>query len=79
MMTIRDLRDILIHFQDREFDNYEVVLWDYNHQQRLDWGGGFSFSKPGKELSFPVKVVPKDGVEIDERLKKLIGNICYGD
>lgn len=71
MMTIRDLREILIHFEDREYNDYEVVLWDYNHQQKLDWGGMYSLSHPDKELSFPVEVPPVDGITVFERLKKL--------
>ena len=71
MMTIKDLRDILIHFQERKYDDYEVVLWDYNHQQKLDWEGSYSFSKPDKEISFAVEVPPVDGVTVFERLKQL--------
>lgn len=74
MMTIKDLRDILIHFQDSEYDDYEIVLWDYNHQQKLQWGGMHGLSHPNKELTFPVNVTPVDGVTIDERIKKLMGN-----
>lgn len=74
MMTIKDLREILIHFQDNEYDDYEVVLWDYNHQQKLQWGGMHGLSHPNKELTFPVNVTPVDGVTIDERIKKLMGN-----
>lgn len=71
MMTIRDLREILKHFEGREFDNYEVLLWDYNHQQKLNWGGGHSFSHPNKTLCFPVEVPPVDGITVFERLKQL--------
>ena len=74
MMTIKDLREILIHFQDNKYDDYEVVLWDYNHQQKLQWGGMHGLSHPNKELTFPVNVTPVDGVTIDERIKKLMGN-----
>lgn len=72
MMTIKDLKDILVHFEDRKYDNYKVVLWDYNHQQELDWGGTHSFSNPDKELIFAVGVTPVDGVTIFERLKQLL-------
>lgn len=75
MMTIKDLRDILIHFQDSKYDDYEIVLWDYNHQQKLQWGGMHGLSHPNKELTFPVNVTPVDGVTIDERIKKLMGNV----
>lgn len=70
-MTIKDLREILIHFQDRKYDDYEVVLWDYNHQQELVWGGMHSLSHPNKQLSFPVEVPPVDGITVFERLKQL--------
>lgn len=70
MMTIKDLREILIHFSDRKYDDFEVILWDYNQQQALNWGGSYSFSKPEKHLSFPVEVTPVDGITIFERLKQ---------
>lgn len=73
MMTIKDLREILIHFEDRKYDDYEVVLWDYNHQEKLQWGGMHGLSHPDKELTFPVTVSPVDGVTVDERIKKVIG------
>ena len=71
-ITIRDLKEILIHFQDRKYDEYEVVLWDYNNQQKLSWGGGYALSHPEKELSFPITVPPADGVAVTEKLRKLI-------
>jgi hypothetical protein len=55
-MTIKDLREILIHFQDREYDDYEVELWDYKHQLPLKWNVSHGFSKPDKRLTFPVDV-----------------------
>lgn len=70
-MTIKDLREVLVHFNDSKFDDYEVVLWDYNHQQELVWGGMHSLSHPKKQLSFPVKVPPVDGITVFERLKQL--------
>lgn len=70
-MTIKDLREILLHFEDRKYDNYKVVLWDYNHQQELNWGGGYAFSKPEKKLSFAIEVPPVDGITVFERLKQL--------
>lgn len=70
-MTIRDLKDLLVHFNDRMYDDYEVVLWDYNHQQELNWGGMHSLSHPKKKLSFPVEVPPVDGITVFERLKQL--------
>ena len=72
MMTIKDLKDILVHFEDKKYDNHKVVLWDYNHQQELDWGGTYSFSNPDKELIFAVSVTPVDGVTVFERLRQLL-------
>lgn len=70
-MTIRDLKDILIHFQDKQYDDYNVVLWDYNHQQELKWGASFALSHPSKTINFPVDVPPVDGLTVNERFKKL--------
>lgn len=70
-MTIKDLKDILVHFNDREYDDYEVVLWDYNHQQELNWGGMHAWSLPEKKLTFAVEVPPVDGITVFERLKQL--------
>lgn len=74
-MTIKDLREILVHFQDHKYDEYEVELWDYNHQQNLGWGPSFALSHPEKRLTFPVDVKDVDGVTIMERLKKMKENI----
>lgn len=71
-MKIKELRDILVHFTNSEYDDFDVELFDYNHQEELKWGGSYSFSKPGKKLVFPVTVTPSDGITIEERLKKLI-------
>ena len=53
-MTIKELRDILIHFQGKEYDDWEVVLWDYKNQKKWDWSVSHSFSKPNKKLTFPI-------------------------
>ena len=71
MMTVKELREILIHFQDRKYDDWEVVFWDYNHQQKLDWGGCYTLSKPEKQLSFAIEVPPVDSITVFERLKQL--------
>lgn len=71
-MTIRDLKDILIHFQDRKYDDWEVTLWDFNNQRDLEWSGGYAFSKPDKSITFSVKAEPIDGETIDERIKRII-------
>ena len=71
-MTIRDLREILIHFTDRKYDDYKVVLWDFQNQRELDWGGSHGLSHPEKRLTFPVSAEPVDGVDIEARLKKIV-------
>lgn len=59
-MTIKELREILKHFEDKEYDGYEVELWDYKHQQPLAWGPSHGFSKIEKRLTFPVDVPYED-------------------
>ena len=71
MITIKELKDLILHF-DKEYDDFKVILWDYNHQQELDWGGVHAFSKPNKTLSFAVEVPPVDGITVFERLKKFL-------
>ncbi len=75
MMTIKDLRDILIHFTDRKYDDYEVTLWDYNHQQDCDWGGGYSLSHPDKRLVFPITVNDVNEETITDRIKKVMDDL----
>lgn len=70
-MTIKELRDILVHFEDKKYDDFKVILWDYEHQRELDWGGCHGFSKPENSLCFPVNVPPEDGISIFEKLKQL--------
>ena len=72
MMTIKDLREILIHFTESKYNDYEVRLWDYQNQRELSWGPSHSLSHPDREITFPVTVEPVDGVDIDERLKKIV-------
>lgn len=71
-MTIKELQDIIIHFQDSEYDDFEVVLFDYNNQRELSWGPSYAFSKPQKQLTFPITCPPVDGIQIEERLRKVI-------
>lgn len=71
-MTIKDLKNILIHFQSDEYDDYQVVLWDYNHQEKLKWNVSHSLSHSEKELCFPVTVKREDGKSIFEELR----NFC---
>lgn len=71
-MTIKDLREIIVHFQEHKYDDYEVVLWDFNHQQKLNWNVSHALSHPDKELTFPVEVKETDEKTINEKLKNLI-------
>lgn len=71
-MTIKDLREILIHYEDSKYDDWKVVLWDYNQQQELEWGGTYASSNPDKELTFPVKVQIKGQEEIFDKIKKIM-------
>jgi len=73
-MTVKDLREIMIHFQDRKYDNYKISLWDFQNQRKLHWNLSYGLSHPDKELSFPVTVEPVDGVQIEERLKKIVAD-----
>ena len=72
MMTIKDLREILKHYEDSKYDDWEVSLWDYNQQQELEWGGTYASSKPDKKLQFPVRVVIAGQDEIFERIQKIL-------
>ena len=72
-MTIKDLREILIHYEGKEYDDWEVSLWDYNNQRDIIWhGGSYASSKETKSITFPVEVEPVDGEYIDERVKRLM-------
>ena len=75
-MKIKELKEILKHYEDGEYDDWEIKLWDYNNQRELVWNGGsYAASKPEKYISFPIKVDPVDGVTIEERVKKLYNEI----
>jgi hypothetical protein len=75
-MKIKELQEILIHFTDPKYDDFDVVLWDYSNQRIIEWPEGmYALSKPEKSLTFPVKVEPVDGVTIDERLKRMMEKV----
>ena len=75
-MKIKELKEILKHFEGREWDDFDIKLWDYNNQREIEWeGGSHAFSKPEKKLTFPVKVPPIDGKTIDERIKELYNTL----
>ena len=72
-MTIKALRDILIHYQGSEYDDWKVNLFDYNNQRDIKWNEGmYSSSKNDKVLTFPIEMEPIDGVEINRRIEKVM-------
>lgn len=75
-MTVKFLREVLKHYEDKEYDDWKIELFDYNNQRSLEvLDGTYASSKESKIISFPVKVEPVDGVTIDERLKALLKEI----
>lgn len=75
-VTIKDLREILKHFTDYEYDDWKVCLWDFNNQREVEMVPGMhSVSRPDKQISFPVRVEPIDGEEIDRRLARMIKEV----
>ena len=52
-MKVKELKDAMIHFKDRKYDNYEVVFWDASRQTSMD-ATYTGLSHPDKEISFNV-------------------------
>lgn len=52
-MKVKDLRDVMIHFQDQKYDKYKVVFWDASRQTPMD-ATFTGLSHPDKEISFNV-------------------------
>lgn len=52
-MTVKDLKDVMIHFEDRKYDKYKVVFWDASRQITMD-ATFTGLSHPDKEISFLV-------------------------
>lgn len=72
-MTIKFLREVLKHYEDREYDDWNVVLFDYNNQRNLIvLDGTYAASKDSKTLSFPVLAPPVDGITIDKRVDAML-------
>lgn len=79
-MTIKDLREILIHYEDKQYDDWNVTLFDYNNQRTLKVSSGmYSSSKETKSLTIPVEVEPVDGETIDKRIRRLMEEIKKRD
>lgn len=75
-MTIKDLKEILMHYQDRKYNDWEIKLWDYNNQREVNFlEGTHASSNETKSITFPVMIDPVDGEDIDERLKRLISEM----
>lgn len=55
-MKVRELKDLLLGLQDRKYDDYSVVFWDYARQKAMDGSFG-GLSHPDKEISIPIHVV----------------------
>lgn len=55
-MKLRELKDLIKHFEDRKYDDYDLFFWDYMRQQKMDGHFG-SLSHPEKELIIPIAVV----------------------
>lgn len=58
-MTIKDLKDVVILFGDRKYDDYKVVFWDSSRQLRMD-ATFTGLSHPDKEISFNVQELDSD-------------------
>ena len=75
-MKIEFLREILKHYEGKEYDDWEITLFDYNNQRTLKvLDGTYASSNETKSITFPVMVEPVDGVTINERLKALLNEI----
>ena len=35
-MKVKELKDVMIHFKDRKYDDYKVVFWDASRQTSMD-------------------------------------------
>ena len=77
-MTVKFLREVLKHYEDKEYDDWKIELFDYNNQRSLEvLDGTYASSKESKIISFPVEVPPFDGVSLTERLKSIIEENGY--
>jgi hypothetical protein len=75
-MKIEFLREILKHYEGKEYDDWEITLFDFNNQRTLKVADGtYASSKETKSITFPVMVEPVDGIAINERIKALLNEI----
>lgn len=52
-MKLKELKDLMKHFEDSSYDEYELVFWDYMRQQKMDGHFG-GLSHPDKEITIPI-------------------------
>lgn len=58
-MKVKEIKEVLKLFEESKYDDYEVVLWDYARQKRMDGHFG-GLSHPDKEISVPIAVVGEE-------------------
>ena len=64
-MKIKEIKDLMMHFAESKYDDYNVVFWDYSRQRKMDGHFG-ALSHPEKEISIPIGVVGDDVWKIVE-------------
>lgn len=52
-MKVKELKDLLAVLSNEEYNDYEIVFWDYARQKRMDGHFG-GLSHPDKEISIPI-------------------------
>ena len=55
-MKVKELKDLMKHFEEDKYNDYEIVFWDYARQKKMDGHFG-GLSHPEKEISIPISVV----------------------
>lgn len=58
-MKVKEMKDLLSLFEDRKYDDYNIVFWDYARQKAMDGHFG-GLSHPEKEISIPISVVGEE-------------------
>lgn len=67
-MTVKDLQEVLVHFRENQYRDYNVVFWDAVRQKKMD-ATFTGLSHPDREISFNVwdqnqpDVSPFGGIE----------------
>lgn len=52
-MRVKDLQEVLKHFTEDKYKDYNIVFWDSSRQERMD-ASFTGLSHPDKEISFNV-------------------------